>query len=162
MTHLESTSHKVVFTGLDLVQQYIATTMTRTRAQTHARTHVSSEDLITDQYPVFVKFFEKWFSPSLALASHLHAPCTPPTANPQRSGSSLSCVSDCIVLLTHIFDFCGLNHHHCGGVYWCGAIGVVLRCSRCLAMKRAFENAATRMAGKVMTHTDTSLAFPLA
>ena len=43
----------------------------------------SSEELITDQYPVFVKFFEKW-------------------------------------------------------------------CSRCLAMKKAFENAATRMAGKVV------------
>jgi len=42
-----------------------------------------SEDLITDEYPVFVKFVEKW-------------------------------------------------------------------CSRCLTMKRAFENAATRMAGKVI------------
>lgn len=42
-----------------------------------------SEDLITDQYPVFVKFFEKW-------------------------------------------------------------------CSRCVSMKKAFENAATRMAGKVI------------
>jgi thiol-disulfide isomerase/thioredoxin len=42
-----------------------------------------SEDLITDQYPVFVKFFEQW-------------------------------------------------------------------CSRCVSMKKAFENAATRMAGKVI------------
>jgi len=42
-----------------------------------------SEDLITDQYPVFVKFFEKW-------------------------------------------------------------------CSRCVSMRKAFENAATRMAGKVI------------
>ncbi|EKX41514.1 hypothetical protein GUITHDRAFT_112488 [Guillardia theta CCMP2712] len=42
-----------------------------------------SEDLITDQYPVFVKFYEKW-------------------------------------------------------------------CSRCLAMKKAFENAATRMSGRVI------------
>ena len=52
-----------------------------------------SEDLITDEYPVLVKFFENW-------------------------------------------------------------------CSRCVAMKKAFENAAARMAGKVVTPPAPPLSPP--